>query len=245
MKSKTILITGAARRIGAAIARHLHREGMTIIIHYNHALDEAKTLENEFNRARSGSGFALQGDLTQSQGLPSLVEQALGFTGQLHGLINNASIFMANNADGVCEATWSQLLDCNLKAPYFLSQLCYPHLKKSSGAIINITDIYSERPLKNYSVYSISKAGLAMATKTLAKEFAPHVRVNAIAPGTTLWPEANNELSMEIKDEIIQRIPLNRQGDPAIVAKTAQYLLEDATYMTGQSLTLDGGRLLN
>lgn len=242
---KVALITGAARRIGAEIARTLHAAGMNIIIHYNASEEEALDCCRQLNKQRDKSVIVLRGDLLLPESEVVLVQQAVAAWGRLDVLVNNASRYYRTKIGKVTEYSWDDLMNCNLKAPFFLSQAAAPHLAAVSGVIINITDIRAERPFHDYSVYSISKSGLSMMTKVLAKELAPLVRVNAIAPGPILWPEGENALSEEEKAKIVESTLLLRPGEPQDIAKAALYLARDANYVTGQTLYVDGGRMLS
>jgi len=241
---KVVLITGAARRIGAEIARVLHQDGMNVILHYHHSEAEALTLAQTLNALRPDSAVTLKANLSRISEISALAEQAVNVWGRLDGLINNASKFYKTAVGVVTESAWEDLFASNLKAPFFLAQAVTPYLKKYQGAIINIADIHAERPMSQYSVYCMTKAGIVMLTKALAKELSPTVRVNAIAPGEIAWPEGENSLSDELKQKIISRIALNRLGDPNCIAKAVLFFLRDAEYITGQILTVDGGRSL-
>ncbi len=242
---KVILITGAARRIGASIARLLHAHGMNIIIHYRRSEAAALSLCAKLNQRRPDSAIAVYGDLASQQDLPQIIETAVQAWGYLDVLINNASAFFATPVDQTNEAHWDELVNTNLKAPFFLAQAATPWLKQRRGSIINIVDIHAEKPLKNYPVYSVSKAGLLGLTLALAKELAPEIRVNGISPGTVDWPENQNALPADLKAEILSRIALNHAGQATDVAKAALFFVEAADYITGQILAVDGGRLLN
>lgn len=238
------LITGAARRVGAAIARRLHQEGMRVALHYHTSKDAATSLCQELNEIRPHSAMLLQADLTATTQLEKLIEQVLTEWGKLHVLINNASRFYRTPLDKATEIEWNDLLDSNLKAPFFLAQAASPYLAMQQGCIINIADIHGERPMRDYGVYCISKAGLIMLTKVLAKELSPDIRVNAIAPGTVMAPEGENNLTPELKQKILDRIALHKMGEAEDVAKAVMFLIRDANYITGQVLTVDGGRSL-
>lgn len=242
---KVGLITGAARRIGAEIARQLHSQGLNVVLHCHQSVKEANQLCDALNAKRSGSAKVLQADLQDHSALPGLIEQAVAAWGRLDVLVNNASTFYKTPMGQVTEAAWHGLIDVNLRAPFFLSQAAAPHLAKQRGCIVSITDIHGERPMREYSAYCISKAGLLMMTKSLAKELAPDVRVNSISPGEIIWPEGVNVIDQEMKEKIISRIPLARHGDPLAIAKAVWYLVNDAEYMTGHSLVVDGGRMLS
>lgn len=242
--ARYVLITGAARRIGAEVTRVLHAAGMNVILHYHVSEKEAKTLCAMLNAERSHSAFILAADLSNHANLKSLIDQAAKIGGRLDALVNNASVFYKTQREHVSSDAWDHLLNTNLKAPFFLAQAAFPYLAKQHGSIVNLIDIHAQRPMRDYSVYCISKAGLQMLTKTLAREFAPDVRVNAVSPGQVIWPEAENSLDEAVKQKILDRIPLQRQGNPEEIAKAVLFLIQDATYVTGQDLAVDGGRLL-
>jgi pteridine reductase len=241
---KVALVTGAARRIGADIARILHQNEMNVVLHYNTSHVAAKQLCAELNAIRDNSASILPANLSLKGDLIHLVDLAVGFWGRLDVLVNNASQFYKTPVGTVSEIVWDDLINTNLKAPFFLSQAALPHLAKHQGCIVNIADIHAERPMADYSVYCISKAGLIMMTKSLAKEFGRAIRVNAVSPGPIIWPEKTNELSEEIKQKIIERTALKREGSPNEVAKAVLYFVRDADYVTGQVLTVDAGRSL-
>ncbi len=239
------LITGAARRIGASIARALHAAGHRVIIHYRQSATEAQALCTELNRLRADSALALTADLSQLDDIQRLASQAAEHWQRLDLLINNASSFYPTPVDSATEEQWDDLIGSNLKAPFFLAQALAPSLKQSRGCIINMADIHAERPLKNHSLYCLAKAGNVMLTKSLAKELAPDIRVNGIAPGAIMWPEQESELSQTGKQEILQRIPLSRSGEAEDIAKTVLFLAQQAPYISGQILAVDGGRSLS
>ena len=243
LHNKTALITGASRRIGAEIARTLHDAGMNITLHYRGSEDDATMLANEFNLERPNSCIALQLDLHDTAALPQLIEQSYQHWGQLDCLINNASSFYPTHIGKMTEQHWDDLMGSNLKAPLFLSQAAMPHLKESNGSIVNIIDIHAVNPMKNHTIYCAAKAGLAMMTKSLAKELGPEIRVNGVAPGAIMWPE--NELDPETQDEIVSRTALKRSGMPADIAAAVLFLVRDAHYITGQIIPVDGGRSIN
>ena len=240
--NKTILITGAARRIGAACARFLHDEGCNIVLHYRSSQQEALDLCEELNTIRPDSAQALQADLLSVKELKELAEQARLVWGGIDVLVNNASTFYPADFSEVTEPHWDELLGSNLKAPFFLAQALLPELKVRRGCIVNIADIHAERGLKAYPVYSIAKAGLVAMTRILAKELGPEVRVNAVSPGAILWPE--NDLSDSVRQEIVERVALKRSGEPLDIARAVKFLIGDADYITGQVITIDGGRTL-
>jgi pteridine reductase len=236
------LITGAARRIGAGIAQTLHRAGFNIVLHYRDSATSATELCTALNRQRPDSAITVQADLLQMVALPALIARSLQPWQRLDALINNASSFYPTPVGAIDEAAWDDLVGSNLKAPLFLSQAAAPHLKSSGGSIVNITDVHADRPMRKYVVYSTAKAGLAALTKSLARELAPEVRVNAVAPGSILWPE--HEMPGEARESILQRIPLQRAGTPEDIALAVKFLLLDAPYVTGHILPVDGGRSL-
>ena len=237
------MITGGARRIGAELVKHLHRSGMRIILHYCNSERDAQLLAQELNAARAESVQTLQGDLTEYSTIPGLIAQARACFNRLDVLINNASLFCPTRVDEIDEDIWEKLVGINLKAPLYLTQAIAPHLKAVRGCIINIVDIHSERPLKGHPVYSISKAGLAMLTRSMARELAPEIRVNGIAPGAILWPEAEHDIS--VRQEIISRTALKHEGKPGDIADAALFLIKHADYITGQIIPVDGGRTLS
>jgi pteridine reductase len=239
---KNVLITGAAKRIGAACARRLHQEGCHVIVHYRGSEREAHELCDELNRQRPASASVLQADLLDKGQLERVADAAQKIRGGIDVLINNASAFYSTPFGEVTEAHWDALLGSNLKAPFFLAQALRDSLKARQGCIVNIVDIHAERGLAGFPVYSIAKAGLAAMTRVLAKEMGPEVRVNGVAPGAIIWPERN--LSDRTKQEILQRVALKRSGEPDDIAKAVLFLIRDADYMTGQILTVDGGRTL-
>ncbi len=242
LESKVAMITGAARRIGAAIAEALHREGMNIVLHYNASEEEAQELCNHLNQIRPNSAITIQGDLLEPEIDKSLITKAYKTWGRLDLLVNNASRFYRTIFGKVTEYAWDDLMTSNLRAPFFLSQAAAPYLAEHKGRIINIADTHAWRPMKDYSVYCISKTGLLMLTKSLAKELAPDVIVNAIAPGSIIWPEGENTLSHEEKEKIVSKTPLGRSGNAEDIARLAVFLARDAEYMTGEVLAVDGGR---
>lgn len=242
LHNKTIFITGGAKRIGAAMARGFHANGAQLILHYRNSRAQAQALADELLADRPGSVVLLQADLLDSNDLARLAREAEQAFGQLDVLINNASSFYPTPVGTVTQEHWDDLLGSNLKAPFFLAQALAPALKKSQGMILNMVDIHARRPLRHHTVYCIAKAGLSMLTLSLAKELAPEVRVNAIAPGAILWPEA--EMNPEEREQIIREIPLARSGTPEDIARTALFYISAAPYITGQVLAVDGGRSL-
>ena len=240
LNDKVILVTGAARRIGAAIVTCLHENGARVAIHYRGSRDEAEKLASRLNGVRAQSAIAIQSDLLDVDSMPLLINTVLQWGGRLDGLVNNASSFYPTPVGDIDEKQWDDLVGSNLKAPLFLSQAAAPHLRDTSGAIINIVDIHAGRPLKNHAVYGSAKAGLAMLTRSLAKDLAPDVRVNGVAPGAILWPE--NGMTASVQQSILDQVPLQRAGKPEDIAGCVLYLLRDATYVTGQIIPVDGGR---
>ena len=240
---KVALITGAAHRIGAEMARQLHSKGMNIALHYRHSKQPAETLAAELNNQRPDSVILIQADLLETKSLPDVIAEACKPWQRLDVLINNASTFYPTEIGAATEDDWDDLIGSNLKAPFFLAQAAAPELTKHSGCIINIIDIHSQRPMKGYPIYSAAKAGLAMLTMSLARELGPAVRVNGVAPGAILWPE--HELDDQAKNEILDRTALKRQGSPEDIAKTALFLIQDADYISGQIINVDGGRTLS
>jgi pteridine reductase len=240
LEGKRALITGAARRIGAAIAERLHGAGASVAVHYRSSDADAKELCNRLNDARPDSAKAFAADLNETKGLSALIEAVVDWGGGLDILINNASSFYPTPLGSITDAQWDDLVGSNLKAPLFLSQAALPYLKAGHGVIVNLLDIHSRRPLKDHPVYGAAKAGLAMLTLSLARDMAPDVRVNGIAPGAILWPE--DGITEAIKEKILDQVPLRRPGDPGDIADCVVYLVRDADYVTGQIITVDGGR---
>jgi pteridine reductase len=239
-QEKTVLITGAARRVGAHVARVLHDHGMRVVIHYRNSENDAKSLANDLNEKRKDSAAIIQGDLLAIDQLPNLIEQAASFFNGLDVLINNASSFYPTPVGQATEENWQDLMGTNLKAPFFLSQAAAPYLKKRNGCIVNMADIHAQRPMKNHAIYNIAKAGNVMMTKTLARELGPEIRVNGIAPGAILWPET--EASENVKKKIIDSTPLKKMGSPDDIAKAMLFLIQDADFITGQVIPVCGGQ---
>jgi pteridine reductase len=240
LAGKTVLITGAARRVGSAIVRALHGAGANLVVHYRRSANEAAQLADELNAIRGKSVVTIQGDLLDISKLPSLVEFAVRTFGGLDMLVNNASSFYPTPVGEITPAAWDDLMGSNLKVPLFLSQAAAPALRKSSGLILNIVDIHSLRPLRNYTVYCAAKAGLHMLTRSLAKELGPEVRVNGISPGPVLWPEGPGDTAG--REKIIERTILKRMGTPEDIARSALFFAASAPFITGQILAVDGGR---
>jgi pteridine reductase len=242
---KTILITGGAKRVGAAICRLLHANGANLMIHYRSSELEAKALQTELNAARAGSVSLVQADFLDVAALPSLVDATVRTFGGLDVLINNASSYYPTPVGEINLAEWEDLTGSNLRAPLFLAQAAAPHLKARQGCIVNITDMHVEQPKKDYVVYSVAKAGLVTLTRALAKDLAPEVRVNAVAPGPVLWPENNLEFDEDYRQTVISQTLLKRLGKPENVARAVKFLIQDAPFTTGQVLAVDGGRSLS
>jgi pteridine reductase len=239
-QGKAVLITGAAHRVGAVIARTLHAAGMRIILHYRSSQAMAKALADELNGQRPDSAAMLGADLLDLDQIEPLVEAAADAFGRLDVLVNNASTFYPTPVGEIDAAQWDDLIGTNLRAPLFLAQAAVPYLRLSRGCIVNIVDIHAERPLAEYPVYSIAKAGLAMLTKSMARELGPEIRCNGIAPGAILWPEAS--MSDAVKQTILSRTALKRRGDPTDIARAVRFFILDADYVSGQILAVDGGR---
>jgi pteridine reductase len=244
LSGKVVLVTGSAKRVGAAIARRLHREGASLMLHYRGSEREAKALRTELNAARADSAALVQADLLDVSGLSEIVKNTVGRFERLDALVNNASAFFPTPVGEMTLASWDGLVGANLRAPLFLSQAAAPHLKKTGGAIVNITDIHAERPLKGYVIYSIAKTGLAGLTRSLARELAPEVRVNGVAPGAIVWPEDGSWDDLT-RQRIVSHTLLKRTGDPDDIARAVYYLIAEAPYVTGEIIAVDGGRSIN
>lgn len=237
-----VLITGAARRIGAVIARTLHAAGCDLALHCRNSRAELDQLIAALELGRPQSTLALQADLAQVERIPGLVDATLDRFGRLDGLVNNASAFFPTPLGEVTSAQWEQLFASNARAPFFLAQAAAPHLKARNGAIVNLLDVYAERPLAGYSVYCMAKAAQATMTRALAQELGPQVRVNGVAPGAVMWPEGKTDLAYQ--SSIIERTPLKRTGQPEEIAEAVRWLLCDAHFVAGQIIRVDGGRFL-
>jgi len=244
LSGKVALITGGAKRVGAAIARRLHREGANVMLHYRGSEREANALRTELSAARAESVALVKADLLNIGNLSEIVRNTLERFSRLDALVNNASAFFPTPVGEMTQAAWESLIGANLRAPLFLAQEAAPHLKKTGGSIVNITDIHAVRPLKNYVIYSIAKAGLEGLTRSLARELAPEVRVNGVAPGAILWPEDGSWDDL-MRQRIVAHTLLKRTGDPDDVARAVYYLLAEAPYVTGQIIAVDGGRGIN
>jgi len=236
------LITGAAKRVGATIARTLHAAGYDLALHYRRSRAEMDALCAELETVRAGGTCAIAGELADAECLPRIVEQCIGRFGRLDALINNASAFYPTPLDTATPGQWDELFASNARAPFFLSQAAASHLRSTQGCIVNMVDIYAERPLPRHPLYSMAKAALAMMTQALAKELGPEVRVNGIAPGAVLWPESG--VAYADQQELVARTPLQRTGSPQDVATAVLFLVRDAKFTTGQILHVDGGRAL-
>lgn len=243
MVGKTALITGGARRIGASIARILHGAGMNLALHYFSSSDEAEVLQGKLNAQRANSVILLQGDLRQVVALSGLVEQVIAQWNRLDVLVNNASSFYPTPVGAATEDQWHDLVDTNLKAPFFLAQAAAPQLQAVQGSIVNIVDVHAQRPMAKHPIYCSAKAGLAMLTQSLARDLAPDVRVNGIAPGAILWPDSG--MSDTTKNYILSRVPLKRVGEPEDIARALLFLVRDGGYITGHIIAVDGGRTLS
>ena len=241
--NKVAFVTGSARRIGAEIIRILHAEGANVVVHYRHSSTDAEKLSAELNQLRQQSCITIQADLAHIESLPEMIETVIKKMGRLDILVNNASTFYPTPIGEITEKHWDNLMSSNLKAPLFLSQAAMPYLKINKGCIVNIVDIHGFRPMKNYPVYSIAKAGLLMLTQSLARELAPNIRVNGVAPGAILWPEM--ETNQSDQQQLLAKTALKREGTPKDIAKAVLFLVRDADYITGQVIPVDGGRMLN
>ncbi len=238
---KSVLITGGAARVGAMIARTLHASGVNVIIHYRSSAAAANSLIEDLNAIRPHSAAVVQGDLTDSQTPTGVIAAAVDAFGELHGLVNNASSFYPTPVGSTSVEQFDDLIGTNFKAPYFLMQAAATPLRESRGSIVNLTDIYAQRPLADHPVYCAAKAALVSLTRSMARELAPDVRVNAISPGAILWPE-NESDDDATRNSILDRTPLQRIGDPSDIANTARFLMLDAPFVTGQIIAVDGGR---
>lgn len=236
-----VLVTGGAKRVGAAIVKRLHREGWRVAIHYRASAVEADALAASLNTVRAGSAITLQADLLDVAALTPLIERCVSACGRLDALINNASTFYPTKVGEINTQHWAELMGSNLQAPLFLSQAAAPHLRKTGGCIVNITDIHAERPMAGYVVYNVAKAGLRGLTRALARDLAPDVRVNAVAPGPIEWPD-DGQISASERARILEHVPLRREGGAEQIAEAVKYLVCDANFVTGQTINVDGGR---
>lgn len=240
--SPVALVTGSAKRVGAAIARGLHADGYDLALHYRHSGEAMQALASELEAARPHSVLTLHADLAEFDRLPELIARTVGHYGRLDALINNASAYYATPIGQATPQQWDELFASNARAPFFLAQAAAPHLKASHGAIVSIADIYAERPLGGHTVYCMAKAALVMMTKSLARELGPEVRVNAVAPGNVLWSE--NPVKAETLELVHARTALKRQGAPDDIVSAVRWLLGGNGYITGQVIAIDGGRSL-
>jgi len=245
LNNKVALITGGAKRVGAAICRELHSCGANLMIHYKTSIIEARALQAELNLQRANSVAIIQGDLLNIAVMPNLVHETVNHFGKLDVLINNASSYYPTEIGHINEECWHDLMGSNLKAPMFLAQAAATELRKNHGCIVNITDMHIDRPKKGYVVYSVAKAGLVTLTKSLAHELSPEVRVNAVAPGPVQWPENNPQFDEVYRQRVISQTLLKRVGDASDIAKAVKFLVYDAPFITGHVLAVDGGMYLN
>ncbi len=240
LAGRVALVTGAARRIGAAIVRGLHREGAQVVIHCHRSMHEAEQLSAQLNAARAGSASVICADLLDLDNMPRLIERAIETFGRLDVLVNNASTFYPTPFGDITRKHWDDLMGSNLRAPLFLSQAAAPALRTTRGLIVNMIDIHAQRPLPRHAVYSTAKAGLVMLTRALARELGPEVRVNGVAPGPILWPDGG--LAPDLQEEIVSRTLLKRSGEPEDIVRAVLFFAQSAPYVTGQILAVDGGR---
>jgi pteridine reductase len=245
LKNKVILVTGGAKRVGAAICGKLHAQGANLMVHYRSSQNDAQILRQTLEQMRPDSVELIQADLLDIERLPDLIKETVRRFGKLDALVNNASSFFSTPVGQFTEQAWIDLIGSNLKAPLFLSQAAVPFLEKRHGCIVNIVDIHVEQPLKNYVIYNAAKGGLAALTRSLALELAPLIRVNGVAPGPILWPEHEEWVDQSLRKEIIGRTLLKRMGEPEDIAKTVYFLIANAPFITGQIIAVDGGRSIN
>lgn len=245
MQGKVVLVTGGAKRVGAAICRRLHAAGASVAVHYRTSEREALALLKELNKQRADSALCVQADLLEPRAPTALLDKVVRHFGHLDGLVNNASSFYAMPLAEIAEQHWNDLIGTNLKAPLLLAQAAAGELRRRHGAIVNIADIHAERPMHGHLLYSVAKAGLVALTRALAQELAPQVRVNAVAPGVIIWPEGAEWDDEEQRRRIVAHTLLKREGEPDDVARTVQFLLNNAPYITGQVISVDGGRSIN
>ena len=245
MAQTVVLITGGARRVGAAICRLLHASGANLMLHYRSSADAARALQAQLNQARPDSVALIQADLLKASADSSVVTETVKRFGQLDVLINNASSFYPTPIGEITDELWDDLVGTNLKIPLFLSQAAAPHLKRTQGCIVNIVDIHADRPLRSYAVYSTAKGGLLALTRALACDLAPEVRVNGVSPGAIVWPEDERWSDELARQRIIHTTLLKRIGEPEDIARTVRFLVYDAPYVTGQVIAVDGGRSIH
>jgi pteridine reductase len=242
MQGKVVLVTGGAKRVGAAICRRLHAAGANIALHYRASLAEAQALQAELNLVRDGSVRLYQADLLDLPSLPVLVAQVIEQFGKLDGIVNNASSFYPTPLENIDLAQWHDLIGSNLQAPLFLAQAAADELRRNHGSIVNIVDIHADRPMQGHLIYNVAKTGLRGLTLALAQELAPHVRVNGVSPGAILWPSEGDWKDIAKRAAIIDHTLLKREGEPNDIARTVVFLMQDAPYITGQIIAVDGGR---
>lgn len=245
LQGKVVLVTGGAKRVGAAICRHLHAAGASLLVHYRSSAIEARALQVELQSRRPGSVAVAQADLLKVASCSQLVKAALKQFERLDVLVNNASSFFPTAVGEITEQAWDDLVGTNLKAPLFLAQAAAPELRRNHGCIVNLVDIHAERPMRNHAVYTAAKGGLAALTRALARDLGPEVRVNGIAPGTIVWPDDDTWRDEVARQRIISQSALKRIGEPADIARTVQFLIADAPYITGQIIAVDGGRSIS
>ena len=242
LQNKTVLVTGGARRVGAAICRRLHAAGANVVIHYRASATAARALAKLLNATRKGSAACVKADLLDEPTPRALVAACIAEFGRLDALVNNASSFSATPVGRMNQRAWHDLMGTNLKAPLFIAQAAARELKKRRGCVVNIVDIHAEFPLKDYVIYTIAKGGLAALTRSLARELGPQVRVNGVSPGPILWPDAGIWKSAKMRKNILDRTLLKRMGEPDDIARTVEFLITSAPYVTGQIIAVDGGR---
>ncbi|KMQ76274.1 pteridine reductase [Marinobacter subterrani] len=239
------LITGSAHRLGAQTATTLHQRGWNVVIHYRSREQQATELVESFNRDRPDSACAIQADLSVTNQIYSLADDAIGCWDRLDALVNNASVFYPHPTESATGEDWDTIMHTNLRAPFFLLQACLPALRENGGSVVNMIDIYSEKPLADHPLYCAGKAGLASLTRSWAKDLAPDVRVNGVSPGAILWPEGDGKMDRDQQQAILDKTPLKRTGEPDDIARTIAFLICDAPFITGQIVSVDGGRSLN
>ena len=238
---KIALVTGGSKRIGASICEELHKSNINVMIHYKNSKEDALHLKDKLNKIRSNSTDIVQGDLCKTESYEKIISNVIKRFGQLDYLVNNASSYFPTQIDNLNEDDWNDLISTNLKAPLFLCQAAAKFLKEKKGSIVNITDANENNPKKNYIIYNLAKSGLVSLTRSLAVDLAPHVRVNAVAPGVILWPEDGQESEVDYRENLISLTFLKKQGTPKNIAKAVFFLLSTATYTTGEIIHVDGG----
>lgn len=245
LQGKVVIVTGGAKRVGAAICRRLHAAGASLLVHYRSAAIEARALQVELNARRADSVALAQADLLKVASCAQLVKSALKQFGRLDALVNNASSFYATAVGEITEQAWDDLMGTNLRAPLFLVQAAAPELRKQHGCIVNLIDIHAELPMRNHVIYTAAKAGLAAITRALARDLGPEVRVNGVAPGTILWPDDETWRDEVARQRIVNQTALKRIGEPDDIARAVIFLIADAPYVTGQIIAVDGGRSIS